>query len=329
MERVIGRQRAIVAAACVLVCGFGIGAIVPTLAAQSPASAQSNGWAHVDCDQEAAGALQRAIDRAHSGDTIHVSGTCDENLSIAEGKNRITLNGGGHATNHGPDQAVSSISVRGMGVTITGLTVSGGRDAIDVGRNGTAVVDGNTLTGSRRFGILVHGSGAATIVNNTIENNPSNGINVTTGAFAFVGVRSGEDVVASPNIVRFNGGHGVTVAFSASARIVGNTIGNNTRNGINVERASYANAASNSIDANGQNGIFVTENSAVNLGSDTGAGIYDAPNQTVANNALRGIACRVGGAANGRLGTLNGNGGATDFGGSCVNSLDKSDTVEP
>jgi parallel beta-helix repeat protein len=330
MKRVIGRQQAIVAGACVLVVfGFGTGVIVPRLAAQSPASAQSQGWANVDCDKESAGALQRAIDRARSGDTVQVNGTCEENVNIPEGKNRITLDGGGHATNHGPDPAISSIAVRGMGTTITALTISGGRDGIDVGRNATAVIDGNTITGAGRFGILVHGSGAAAIVNNTIENNQNNGIVVSTNSFAFVGVRSGEDAVASPNIIRFNGGHGVSVAFSSAARVVGNTIGNNTRNGINVERASNASAASNSIDGNGQNGVYVTENSAVNLGSDTGSGIYDAPNQTTANNVLGGIACRVGGAANGRLGTLNGNGGAKDFGGTCVNSLDKSDTVEP
>jgi hypothetical protein len=54
----------------------------------------------------------------------------------------------------------------------------------------------------------------------------------------------------------------------------------------------------NTIDANGQHGIFVTENSHVNLGSDTGAGIFDAPNRTTVNNVLSGIACRVGGSAN-------------------------------
>src|SRR5262249_47559555 len=143
------------------------------------------------------------------------------------------------------------------------------------------------------------------------------------------GISSTDDIVASPNIVRFNGVHGILVGFSSSARIVGNTISDNIRNGINVERASYANAASNAIDANGQHGIYVTENSAGNLGSDTGTGILDAPNQTTANNVLRGIACRVGGVANGRLGSLNGNAGPTDFRSSCVNSLDVLDASEP
>ena len=55
-------------------------------------------------------------------------------------------------------------------------------------------------------------------------------------------------------------------------------------------------------------------------------GFFDAPNRTTVNNTLRGIACRVGGAANGRRGTLNGNAGPKEFGTSCVDSLDAPDT---
>ena len=97
-------------------------------------------------------------------------------------------------------------------------------------------------------------------------------------------------------------------------------------NGINVIQASQATISDNSINGNGQNGIFVSENSGVNLGSDTGSGIFDAPNTTAVNNGRNGINCRVGGYGNGRIGTLNGNGGPKDFGTSCIDSLDKPDT---
>ena len=117
-----------------------------------------------------------------------------------------------------------------------------------------------------------------------------------------------------------------TSPSAKTARIAGTTISDNARHGINVERASQATVSDNASDANGQHGIFVTENSIVNLGSDAGSGLFDAPNRTVVNNGLRGIACRVGGAANGRRGTLNGNGGAKDIGTSCVDSLDAADS---
>jgi parallel beta-helix repeat protein len=331
MESGIGPQRVIITGACALVVfGFGTGVTVPTLAAQSTASAPSNGWAHVDCDKEHGGGLQRAIDRANPGDTIHVSGTCYENVSIPAGKDLLTLDGGGVATIDGPDATLNTILVRGpRGVTITGLTITGGRAGIDVSRGSSALIDGNTIDRAGRNGIILGAFATANIVNNTIQNNAVIGILVTGNAFGFIGFRTADDTSASPNTIRNNGTHGISVTLSSSARIAGNTISGNTRHGINVERASQATISDNTIDGNGQYGIYVTENSGVNLGSDTGAGLFDAPNRTTVNNLLRGIACRVGGYANGRRGALNGNAGPTDFGATCVNSLDVSDTVEP
>ena len=331
MERRIRPQRVIVTGACALVLfGFGTGGTVPRLAAQAPASARSQGWAHVDCDKEGAGALQRAIDRATPGDTLTVSGTCYENLSIPPGKDRLTIDGGGTATINGADVTLNTLQIRGpKAITITGLTITGGRAGIDVSRGSSALIDGNTIDRTGRNGITLGAFATANIVNNTIQNNASAGILVTGNAFGFIGFATADDTAASPNIIRSNGTHGISLTLSSSARIAGNTISDNVRHGINVERASQATISVNTIDANGQHGIYVTENSGVNLGSDTGPGLFDAPNRTTVNNVLRGIACRVGGYANGRRGTLNGNAGPTDFGGTCVNSLDVSDTVEP
>jgi len=301
--------------------------VVPTVTAQSPASGRSSGWAHVDCDKEHAGALQRAIDRATSGQTILVSGTCYENVSIPPGKDLLTLDGGGSGAINGPDVTVNTLQIRGpRGITVTGLRITGGRAGIDVSRGATALIDGNTIEDTARNGITLGSFASANIVNNTIQNNASAGILVTGNAFGFIGFPTADDVAASPNIIRNNGTHGISVTLSSSARIAGKTISNNVRHGISVDRASQANVSDNTIDGNGQHGIFVTENSVVNLGSDTGTGLFDAPNRTNVNNVLRGIACRVGGGANGRRGTLNGTGGAKDFGTSCVDSLDVPDT---
>ena len=304
-----------------------LGVVVPAAADQSQLPGPSEGWGHVDCDKEHPGALQRAIDRATSGQTILVSGTCYESVSIPPGKDLITLDGGGSGAIHGPDVTVNTLQIRGpRGITIRGLTITGGRVAIDVSRGATALIDGNTIEGTARNGITLGAFASANIVNNTIQNNASAGILVTGNAFGFIGFATADDPVASPNIIQHNGTHGISLTLSSSARIAGNTISNNVRNGINVERASQATVSDNTIDGNGQHGIFVTENSVVNLGSDTGTGLFDAPNRTLVNNVLRGIACRVGGSANGRLGTLSGNSGPKDFGTSCVDSLDVPDT---
>jgi parallel beta-helix repeat protein len=308
---------------------FGVVSVALVTAGKTTPASQTTaapGWAQVDCPKEDAGAVQRAVDRARPGDTILVSGTCHENVLIPEGTNRITLNGGGSASIVGADVTRNTISIRGQGTIVTGFTVTGGRTGIDVVRGGTALIDGNTIEGTGQFGITVGSWGAANIVNNTIQNNPGHGISVIGNSFAFIGFRTAIDTVASPNVIRNNGLHGISVTLSSSARIVGNTISGNTRNGITVDRASQTNISDNTIDGNGQNGIFVSENAGVNLGSDTGSGIFDMPNRTIVNNGLRGITCRVGGYANGRLGTLNGNSGPKDLGASCLDSLDTPDT---
>jgi parallel beta-helix repeat protein len=296
----------------------------PTVTAQSQGN---QGWARVDCGKEHPGALKRAINLARSGDTIQVSGTCNENVAIPLGKDLLPLDGGGDATINGPDPALNTLSARGVrGLTVRGFRITGGRAGISIDRGSSASIDGNTIEYVGRFGIIAGGWSTVNIVNNTIQNNPNHGINVTGNAFVFIGFATADDTIASPNTIRFNGAHGINVSFSASARIAGNTISDNARNGVNVDRASQATVSDNTIDANGQNGIFVTENSGLNLGSDTGAGIFDAPNRTTVNNGVRGISCRVGGYANGRLGTLNGNGGAKEIGTSCIDSINLPDT---
>jgi parallel beta-helix repeat protein len=305
----------------------GPGAFAPGVAAQSQRPGPNNGWALVECDKEPSGALQRAIDRATSGQTIVISGTCAENVSIPPGKDLLTLDGGGSGSIHGADVTTNTLQIRGpRGITIKGLRITGGRAGIDVSRGATALIDGNTVEDTARNGITLGSFASANIVNNIIQNNASAGILVTGNAFGFIGFATADDVSASPNIIRNNGTHGISVTLSSSARVAGNTISNNVRHGVSVDRASQANVSDNTIDGNGQHGIFVTENSTVNLGSDTGTGLFDTPNRTNVNNVLRGIACRVGGSANGRRGTLNGNSGAKDFGTSCVDSLDVPDT---
>jgi len=310
----------------VFLCAMGVAALPPGLAAQAEKDPNA-GWASVDCGKEPPGALQRAIDRAVPGQIILVAGTCLENVSIPPGKDGLTLAGGGTGTISGPDPAVNTLQIRGpRAVTIRRLTIRGGRAGIDVSRGATAVIDGNTIDGTGRNGITLGAFATANIFNNTIQNNAAAGILVTGNAFGFIGFATADDAAASPNVIRHNGTHGISLTLSSSARIAGNTISDNARHGVDVERASQATVSDNTIDANRQHGTSATENSIVNLGSDAGSGLFDAPNQTVVNNGLRGIACRVGGAANGQRGTLNGNGGAKDIGTSCVDSLDVADT---
>src|SRR5262249_5085848 len=167
------------------------------VAEQSEKQGPHNGWAYVDCDKKQSGALQRAIDRATPGQTILVSGTCSENGAIPIGKDSITLDGGGNGVIHGPDVTVNTLQIRGpQGITIRGLTITGGRVGIDVSRGATALIDGNTLDGAARNGITLGSFASANIVNNTIQNNGSAGILVTGNAFGFIGFATADDTVA-------------------------------------------------------------------------------------------------------------------------------------
>jgi len=262
------------------------------------------------------------------GDTLLVSGACNEHVMIEEQVHNITLDGQGAATINGPDATRSTVNIRGNGIAIRGFIISGGDTGILVTRGGTALIDGNTIQNVGNHGINVNQRSSARIINNTIQNNPGDGILVNENSSVRIGFLSTDDAVASPNTIQGNVEDGISVTRSANARIVGNTISNNGGNGVLVNRGSHADISSNTLDGNAGSGIFVTRNSGANLGSDAGAGIFDAPNSTTVNNGVNGVRCRINSYADGRLGSLNGNAGASSFdttvgtpNGGCINSL--------
>jgi hypothetical protein len=65
---------------------------------------------------------------------------------------------------------------------------------------------------------------------------------------------------------------------------------------------------------------LVNRNSGVNLGEDTGTGIFDSPNSTNVNNSGFGLRCAISSYADGRVGTLKGNSGVASFAANCVNA---------
>ena len=265
--------------------------------------------------------IGNAVKKLKPGDTLSVTGTCNENLLIPEETVRVVLDGQGTATIKGPDTSIPTVIVNGRGITIKGFTITGGRDGIVLSRGGQAVIDRNTIQGTGRIGLQVNQSSFAVIVNNTIQNNPTNGISIGGSSYAIIGILTGLDKTASLNTIQNNGSNGISVQRSSNARITGNTIRNNKLNGVIVSRASQADITSSTIDGNGMSGIDVSQNSSVQLGADKGTGIFESPNTTTDGNAQVGIKCTVNSSADGRIGTVNGKNGAKDFDASCVDSL--------
>ena len=269
--------------------------------------------------------LQAAVDSATAGDIIQVTGICSQNILIRNEKQRITIDGGGGvngvggATVSGPSASSPVFNVRGKGILIQGLIITGGSRGVHVNRGSNAVINNNEIHTTPNDGILVNQLAFAVITNNNIHNNATHGIRVTETSIARIGFNQGTDTAASPNTIQSNGGRGIHISHS-NARIVGNTISGNADDGIQVFKLSQADIAGNTINGNGGDGIVVGQNSGVNLGNDTVVDFFDDPNSTTVNNAGFGLRCFIGAYADGVLGTLNGGSGATSFGASCIDS---------
>lgn len=277
--------------------------------------------------------ITSAVQSLSPGDILRVSGTCNENVTIREELDRITIDGQGTATISGPDTTRPTVTIRGRNVTLTGFTITGGEDGINVGRGASATVVACTVENTGRTGIQVQQNGSVRVTNSTVQNNPQHGINVGQNSTARIGFLTFDGLETipggvGPNVIQGNGGHGVRVADSSDADVVQNTIRNNTDNGVFVDTVAHALIASNIIDDNGGDGIRVGRNSGVNLGRATagvcGPALDDAPNTTTSGkgNTGFGVSCFINSYADGCLSSLTGDAGAKELLSGCFDTLD-------
>jgi parallel beta-helix repeat protein len=264
----------------------------------------------VDCNT--GGAVGPTLARLKPGDVVLVQGTCRENILIQAEVNRITVDGQGKASIHAPDARQPAIQVLGREVTVKGLIVTGGQFGISINRGATAIVEGNTMENAALSGLEVSQNSFARVVKNSIRQNRSHGILVLGSASVHIGVMQTGDRVPQPNVIENNGGDGIMVLRSSTARIIGNTVSGNRRHGLTVQQASHADVAANVFNGNGEHGIRVVGNSGVNL-ADSAMRLFEQPNTTTAPNGEFGIRCEVGAYIEGALGTLNGSRGAKDI----------------
>lgn len=264
----------------------------------------------VDCNK--GGAVGPVLSRLKPGDVVLVQGTCQENILIQAELHRITLDGQHKATIKAADARRPAIQVLGREVTIKGFIVTGGSFGIAINRGATAVVDTNTIQHSVNAGLEVSHNSFARIVNNTIQHNTQHGILVLGSSSVHIGVWYTDDKVPRPNVIQNNGGDGIQVLRSSTARIIGNTLSGNRRNGLTIQQASHADVAGNVFNDNGQYGILVVGNSGVNL-ADSAMRLFEQPNTTTAPNRVFGIRCGVGAYVEGPLGSLSGRSGVKDM----------------
>lgn len=282
----------------------------------------SMGWATtwaVNCDQGFH--IQTMINNnAQPGDTVQVSGTCNENVTVTV-KGLILDGSAGtipptrSATIIATDPSSPVVNVEAPGVTIqnffsilgndfpegtavktAGVQVSNsasasilnnliqdnGTHGVQVSESASALIEKNEIRGNSSCGVLVAVSASASIVLNNIHNNQGTGITVRDNSSAHIGFIYDSDKTPSGNTIQQNGGDGVDVLRASCARFTGNIITANTGNGILVDRVSQADISGNTIDSNYQNGISVSGNSGINLGAYAykPESIFDDPNYT-------------------------------------------------
>jgi len=303
---------------------LALATIIPSVSAEENEHAKAK---HVDCDRGET--VTRILGSVDPGDTIVINGTCNENLLFSSPTGRydgVTLDGQGAATLSGPDSTLNVIEVTGVSrFTIRGLTITGGHDGLSINTGNNIAIDNVVVENTGRHGIhFQRGTTMAFVVNSTIQNNPQNGIVINENSYVRVGFTDGigaSEGETGPCVIQGNGGYGIRIQRASSARIYTNTISNNASNGVNIESASYAEVATNVISDNGKNGVAVTENSTLHLGNPAGNKNEDRPNTSTAPNVGFGLSASWGAYVVGRMGSLMGSGGASNFTHAANNNL--------
>lgn len=272
----------------------------------------------VDCD--AGGTIKAALASVKPGDTIQVSGTCNEQVSFTPEMVRITLDGQGKTTIRHPGKTAPSphvVFIRGKDITVKGVMVTGGLDGIHLSGPASAEIEHAVVTKVGGRGIHIDKGSVARVLNSTVEGNGVVGIDVTGASYAYIGLRIPRVPALSPNTIRDNNGPGINIERTSGAWIVGNTITGNKGSGIEVNRNAQADVMANVINGNGGDGITVSYGSGVNLKSEPRK---EGPNETAQDNNGVGLRCSTGGYVAGPIGTLGGKQGMKAVEDGCVDN---------
>lgn len=163
--------------------------------------------------------IGEALKSLQPGDTLLVSGVCNENVEINEGFHNITLDGQGTAVINAPESSRDAIRIMARAITVRGFTITGGRDGINLrGATGTGIrVDNNTIE-NVRHGVTVHRISFAIITNNRIRNNRGNGILVFESSSARIGFGETTAPEPSPSFLVISGRCPITCLFKGLQR---------------------------------------------------------------------------------------------------------------
>jgi hypothetical protein len=227
--------------------------------------------------------------------TIAVVGICDEHVIVDRDDISLVAGAPGAGIN-GPDTTRDTVLVTGHRFLLDGLTVTGGRNAVEIsgasratlqncvtrgggggviGGIGIRFVDGASgsvdhcdSSGNPNDGLMLDAS-TATITNSTFAGNRRAGLLVFNGSNARIGVDG--TFVAGPNTITGSGSNGVHVTVASRAVIAASTISGNGTNpagpfgrfGVAAFHARISLPGGNTITDNFGPGVGINASTAV------------------------------------------------------------------
>ena len=232
----------------------------------------------VNCDRGEE--IARALARAEPGDTIRVTGTCVERVSIKT--DRITLDGQGAATLDGGGGPAAEfdgvVTIDGAsGVTIQGFTVQNGPGEGILGTHGAAFsVRNTTVQDNGSTGVVVAEGSTAELTDCSILRNDA-GIDVFTQSSAVLkgSIRTNDNLLNGATV------NGTSIIEIRGAQVeASRNGGEGLAAGSNSQLAVFGFTGSQgstfTIDANGGGGILLGD-SILNVFSESTIAITNSP----------------------------------------------------
>jgi hypothetical protein len=246
--------------------------------------------------------------------TVTINGTCVESVDhVPDG---VTLQAGASgATLQAPNSSTDPVlGISGTGVTLTGLAISGGVNALR-GRSGSAFTGTNlVIEGASNADVLLNHADL-TLNTSTVENSAGDGIDAQYGSTLFLNggtvqnnavtglnvVYDGSAQVFGDAVLQNNGVQGVGGGYGGTVHITAGTVANNGFGsggsaGMNSGTGGHfvVEGSTTSVSGNDHNGILV----------DDGGTALVQNGATIANNFGNGIVLIQGAFAKVRLGAI-------------------------
>ena len=192
--------------------------------------------------------IQDAVNHAIKGDVIIVDcGVYNENVVI---NTMLTLIGqeGAVVVADNSNKPVFKINSGGSGTTITGFTIMGGSDGIELNGVSDCEISDNTIV-SNKDGIELNNADFNCIKDNEIKYNLDDGISL----------RNSEGNTIKDNKITSNGDDGISLYRSEGNKITDNKINSNLDDGVSLDNSDWNDIIGNEINKNYYDGVVLYE----------------------------------------------------------------------